>query len=131
MATTERLERLIADELGGCCGTDLDRRLAELTTLEERAESPDSAGDTNALSVLGNDTRYTIVRLLHEADGELCVCEFDPLLDVSESAVSHALSDLTNASLLTRRKEGKWRYYAATDRADALVEALDAARDES
>ena len=130
-AATDRLERLIADELGDCCETDLERRLEELTALRDGAESPDPAEDTNALSVLGNDTRYTIARLLNEADGELCVCEFDPLLDVSESAVSHALSDLTNAGLLARRKEGKWRYYATTDRADALVEALDETRDES
>ena len=129
--STDRLERLIADEAGACCRSDVEERLADLDALGARAGTDASdavADDTRALSVIGNDTRYTIVRLLHAAEGELCVCEFDPLLDVSESAISHALSDLTDAGLVTRRKEGKWRYYGATDRASALVEALDATR---
>jgi DNA-binding transcriptional ArsR family regulator len=45
---------------------------------------------------------------------------------VSESAVSHALGDLTTAGLVDRRKDGRWRYYAVTERATALLSALDA-----
>ena len=48
---------------------------------------------------------------------------------VSDSAVSHALSDLTEAGLVTRRKEGQWRYYDTTDRADGLLAALDSTRE--
>lgn len=128
-ASTDRLERLIADEIGECCAADLDERLAELDSLREEAPLDTAVADARVLSALGNDTRYAIVRLLGAADGALCVCEFDPLLDVSESAVSHALSNLTDAGLLTRRKEGKWRYYDTTDRADALVAALDSTRE--
>jgi DNA-binding transcriptional ArsR family regulator len=127
--TTDRLERRIADDLGACCAGDVDRRLDELSTLRDRATSPDPSRDTTALSVLGDGTRYTLARTLREAGGELCVCELAPLVDVGESAVSHALSDLTDAGLLTRRKEGRWRHYATTDRADALLDALDATRE--
>ena len=81
-----------------------------------------------ALSALGNETRYRIVRLLATADDELCVCEFEPLLDVSASAISHALSNLTDAGLLARRKEGKWRYYRTTPLAERLLGALDTGR---
>ncbi|MFD1644198.1 helix-turn-helix domain-containing protein [Haloarchaeobius litoreus] len=49
----------------------------------------------------------------------------DPLVDVSDSAVSHALSTLADAGLVDRRKEGRWRYYRATDRARALLAAVD------
>ena len=80
------------------------------------------------LSALANKTRYRIVRILHIADEELCVCEFTPLLDVSDSAISHALSQLTEAGLLTRRKDGKWRKYRATARASAVLIALDGSR---
>jgi DNA-binding transcriptional ArsR family regulator len=80
------------------------------------------------LSALANETRYKIVRILHIADGELCVCEFSPLLDVSDSAISHALSPLTDAGLLWRRKDGKWRKYRTTARANALLVALDGSR---
>jgi DNA-binding transcriptional ArsR family regulator len=47
---------------------------------------------------------------------------------VSDSAISHALSDLRDAGLVTRRKDGTWRYYEATDRAEALLAALDDTR---
>jgi DNA-binding transcriptional ArsR family regulator len=49
---------------------------------------------------------------------------------VSASAVSHALSDLHDAGLVTRRQAGTWRYYAPTDRAVALLDALDSTREE-
>ncbi|PSP52205.1 hypothetical protein BRC60_00725 [Halobacteriales archaeon QH_1_68_42] len=58
----------------------------------------------------------------------MCVCELSPLVAVSDSAVSHALSDLTEAGLVTRRKEGQWRHYDTTERADTLLGALDGTR---
>jgi DNA-binding transcriptional ArsR family regulator len=127
MSTTERLERLIADEVGECCAGDVDARLAELESLGERVPAGPSA-DLRALRTLGDETRHRIARLLVAADGDLCVCELSPLLDVSDSAVSHALSDLADAGLVTRRKEGTWRYYGPTERAERLVETLDATR---
>ncbi|QZX98701.1 ArsR/SmtB family transcription factor [Halobaculum rubrum] len=130
MATTERLERLIADEVGECCAADVNDRLAGLRELaaSARVDEADEGSDLDALSALGSGTRYRLARLLAAADGELCVCELEPLVDVSESAVSHALSTLTDAGLLARRKEGKWRYYDTTERAEALLAALDSTR---
>jgi DNA-binding transcriptional ArsR family regulator len=66
--------------------------------------------------------------LLKAADRELCVCEINPIVDVSDSAISHALSDLYDAGLVTRRKDGTWRYYETTDRAEAILTALDETR---
>lgn len=124
MAQTEsRLRRLIADELGECCDDDVDRRLAELRSLAETAFADDPAA--SVFSVLGDDTRYRLARVLAVADSELCVCELDPLVDVSESAVSHALADLVDAGLATRRKAGNWRYYASTTLADELFATAD------
>ncbi|WP_435065447.1 ArsR/SmtB family transcription factor [Halobaculum sp. EA56] len=129
MATSERLERLIADEVGECCAGDVNDRLADLHALAERASVDGGERDVEALAALGSDTRYRIARLLAAADGDLCVCELEPLVDVSESAVSHALSTLTDAGLVTRRKEGKWRYYDTTERAEALLAGLDSTRE--
>ena len=124
---TERLERLIVEENGGCCEADLEERLESLRSHQsETPTNPDV--DLTALKTLGNDTRYNIVRLLTAADRELCVCEINPILNVSDSAVSHALSDLYDAGLVTRRKDGTWRYYETTDRAEALLTALDETR---
>ncbi len=118
--STTRIRRLITDELGDCCDEDVEQRLAELQSLAETAFGDESIRPVFA--VLGNETRYRIARALAVADEELCVCELEPLVDVSESAVSHALSDLVDAGLITRRKEGNWRYYTTTDLADSLFE---------
>lgn len=119
-----RLERLISDELGDCCEADVEDRLASLEGYQ--AEIPrDLTAHLRALKTLGNETRYRITRLLAAADGELCVCEINPVIDVSDSAISHALSDLHDASLVTRRKNGTWRYYQVTDLAESLLTALD------
>ena len=118
--STTRIRRLITDELGDCCDEDVEQRLAELQSLAETAFGDESIRPVFA--VLGNETRYRIARALAVADEELCVCELEPLVDVSESAVSHALSDLVDAGLITRRKEGNWRYYTSTDLAETLFE---------
>ena len=124
---TERLERLITEESGACCDADIEERLDSLRAYQ--SETPTNPGaDLTALKTLGNDTRYTIVRLLTAANRELCVCEINPIVDVSDSAISHALSDLYDAGLVTRRKDGTWRYYETTDRAEALLTALDETR---
>jgi DNA-binding transcriptional ArsR family regulator len=126
---TARLERLLEDELGECCASDVEDRLTELDDLAAATPLGHVAGDVEALSTLGDDTRYRLTRVLVTAGEELCVCELAPILDVSDSAISHALTDLTEAGLLARRKEGKWRYYRATDRAERLLGALDATRE--
>jgi DNA-binding transcriptional ArsR family regulator len=123
--TDERLERLLSEELGECCTADVTRRLDELSTLESRALPDDIGGDIASLGALSDPTRYRIARLLATADGELCVCELTPLLDVSQGAISHALSDLREAGMIERRKDGRWRYYRTTARAEALLTALD------
>lgn len=125
---TERLARLIETDVGECYDGDVDARLEDL---EEHASAATGTleSDVATLKALGNETRLAIARLLARADRELCVCEITPVIDVSDSAISHALSDLTDAGLVTRRREGTWRYYDTTDRAKALLAALDDTRE--
>ena len=126
--STARLRNLLADELGQCCEADVTERVDELEDVGDRAALADVEGDLRALSALASETRYRIVRLLAAAERELCVCEIEPLVDVSASAVSHGLSNLSDAGLIDRRKEGRWRYYRPTDRGEALLAALDETR---
>ena len=126
--TADRLRRYLEDELGECRSEDLQKRLAELDDLESVLDEDVVSSDVQTLSALGNETRYRLVRLLVEADETLCVCEITPLVDVSDSAVSHALSTLVQAGLVTKRKEGRWRKYRATSRASALLTVLDGSR---
>ena len=128
MSASDRLQRYLTDERGSCTNDALQERLEELEELDEAVGGPDLEADVDLLSALANETRYKIIRIIHTAGEELCVCEFAPLLEVSDSAISHALSQLTEAGLLTRHKDGKWRKYDTTSQATAVLVALDGAR---
>ena len=87
---------------------------------------PDAmATDLQVLTAMGNDTRYELLRRIASADDGVCVCDLEAAVGVSQSAVSQALSRLYAAQLVTRRKEGSWRYYEATDTTSTLLETLD------
>lgn len=117
-----RLERFV-DEQEGCCGTTVDRRVEELTELRERSAT--EGDDVAVFSALANRTRYDLLRLFVAAPRELCVCEFVPLFDVSESTVSQGLGQLVDAGLVYREASGRWRYYGATERGERIVELMD------
>ncbi|GGL23402.1 hypothetical protein GCM10009037_03690 [Halarchaeum grantii] len=121
--SSTRLERLLADELGECCDADVERRRAELDAVADEAFATDDVREPFA--VLGNETRYRLARALAVDGTERCVCELEALVDVSESAVSHALADLVAAGLASRRKDGNWRYYESTALADDLFAAAE------
>jgi DNA-binding transcriptional ArsR family regulator len=122
---TRRLQRYLEDELQECRPEDVTERLEELDALEAVLSADRIASDLDVLAALANETRYKLARLLVAAEGELCVCELNAMVDASESAISHALSDLTDAGLVTRRKDGRWRKYRATNAAVALLTLLD------
>jgi len=124
---TERLRRYMTQQVEDCCASDVEARIETLQGYQSAVgETLDD--DRTALKALGNETRHRIARLLVTAGEELCVCEITPAVDVSDSAISHGLSDLHDAGLVTRRKEGRWRHYEATPRAEALLAALDETR---
>lgn len=83
------------------------------------------AADVRLLSGTSNDTRYELLRLLAAADGPVCACELPEAVGLSQSAVSHALSKLFDAGLVTREKDGRWRYYDLTPAAETLLNTLD------
>ena len=122
---TERLQRYLEDELGECRSEDVERRLDELGTLEAALGRERVEAELDVVSALANETRYTLVRVLVAAGEELCVCELNAVVDVTESGLSHALSQLVDAGLVDGRKDGRWKKYRATNRAVALVTLLD------
>ena len=123
--TTERLRRYLDEGLEECCSEDVERRLDELETLGTVLGTGQVASELDVLSALANQTRYTLVRVLVAAEEELCVCELNAVVDVSESGLSHAISKLADAGLVEGRKDGRWKMYRATNRAVALVTVLE------
>lgn len=61
------------------------------------------------LKALSDETRLRILNMLRY--GDLCVCELEILLDLSQSNVSRHLSKLTNAGVLSYYKSAKYVYY--------------------
>ncbi|MDQ2054626.1 MULTISPECIES: metalloregulator ArsR/SmtB family transcription factor [unclassified Halobellus] len=122
---TERLRRYLDDELGECRSEDVDARLDELGTLEAALGEARVDAELSIVSALANETRFTLVRTLVAAEEELCVCELNAVTDVTESGLSHALSKLVDAGLVSDRQDGRWKKYRATNRAIALVTVLE------
>jgi ArsR family transcriptional regulator len=83
------------------------------------------AADIRVLSAVSNDTRYELLRRIANAGDGVCVCDLEASVEVSQSAVSQALSRLYSAGLVSRRKEGSWRYYESTGTAETLLATLD------
>lgn len=123
--TTERLQRYLDEEIRSCRVEAVEDRVEALDALEATIDDTRLDNELAVLSALGGETRYKLVRVLVAAEEELCVCELDSVVDKSESAISHALATLRAAGLVTRRKEGRWRKYRATDAAISIVTALD------
>lgn len=119
---TPDLEEDVGSETAAECPT-LEGEGAVLDQVASAIEGESLESELAVLAVLADETRYRILRILLESD-ERCVCELDALLEVSDSAVSHALRKLERADLVSRRKEGRWRIYAPTERAERLVSAL-------
>ncbi|MFW5905353.1 MAG: ArsR/SmtB family transcription factor [archaeon] len=106
------------------CRVDAETRAADLSTVADSIDQTEVTSHTDVFGALSSETRYRIIRYLAANDDECCVCELAPLLDVSESAVSHALSVLVSAGLVTRRKDGRWRYYDVSERASELLDVI-------
>lgn len=62
------------------------------------------------LKALGDETRLQILALLVK-EGELCVCDFEEALGISQSKSSRHLRYLLNAGILQDRREAVWVYY--------------------
>jgi ArsR family transcriptional regulator, arsenate/arsenite/antimonite-responsive transcriptional repressor len=58
---------------------------------------------------LRDPNRVKVLKMLQH--GELCVCEVQVALGISQASVSKHLTILTTAGLLDRRKDGLWAYY--------------------
>lgn len=63
--------------------------------------------------IFGDNTRIKILYALLES--ELCVCDLEEVVGISQSAVSHQLRTLKASKLVKFRREGKTVYYSLAD----------------
>lgn len=89
------------------------------------ALSPDSAQElAETFKVLGDPVRLRLLSLIASAP-EMCACDLTDPLDRSQATVSHHLSVLTKAGLITREQRGKWAWFSvAPDRVEFVRSVL-------
>lgn len=78
------------------------------------------------LKVLADPARLRLLSMVASADGgEACACDLVEPLGRSQPTVSHHLSLLVDAGLLTREKRGRWAWYRVVpERLAAVRDAL-------
>ena len=64
-------------------------------------------------NAMGDPSRVKILHALSKQ--ELCVCDLQTLLDMSQSAVSHQLRLLRDLRLVKYRRQGKMVFYSLDD----------------
>lgn len=83
---------------------------------------------SQTFKALSEDTRLEILALLFR-HGELCVCDVEAILDVTQSKASRHLRYLLAAGLVEDRRDGLWmRYRIAAEPGPEQRLVLDTAR---
>jgi len=99
----ERLERLTGDD-ATCCVPQY-RSLAE-----EVRRSPAFPTALARHRALADENRLLAISMLRREE-KLCACEIQAATGLTHATVSHHMSILLKAGLVTERREGKWTYY--------------------
>ncbi len=99
-----------------CCTPLSDGALAE-------ADAELLAG---VFKVLADPARLRLLSMVAAAgDGEVCACDLVEPIGKSQPTVSHHMSVLVEAGLVTREKRGKWAWYRLdADRLEQVRAAL-------
>jgi len=77
---------------------------------------------SSILKNLSADNRFEIFCILNS--GEHCVCELEEHLGISQSLMSHHLSDLKKLLLVTSIQKGKNVYYSLTTKGKKVFKLL-------
>ena len=85
----------------GCC---------EPTVLPE-VDATSAARIAAVAKALSDPIRVQLVDVLRGHAGEVCVCELEPLFDVSQPTLSHHLRKLREAGIVGVERRGLWAYY--------------------
>jgi len=79
----------------------------------------DSTRAAELFHALADPIRVDVVTML--LDGERCVCDLMADLELAQSRLSWHLKTLSDAGIISGRREGRWNYYSLNP--DVLSEA--------
>ena len=99
--------------LDACAATQVDdERVAATRPLVVSAGG--GSGIADVFGLLSDPSRVRVLFALLEA-GEMCVCDLAEMVEMSPSALSHALRLLRTAGVLTNRRDGRMVRYRLAD----------------
>ena len=75
---------------------------------------------SEVLGLVSNPFRLKMLFILLERDW-CCSCEFEYLLEIHQTLVSHHLKILREGGIISYRKVGKWRFYSLTEPARPFI----------
>lgn len=78
--------------------------------------------ELNLFKALSDETRLRIMVLVSEK--ELCVCQLEWALGLTQAKVSRHLTILKNAGLVKDRREGLWIFYSLSNPRNDLENAI-------
>jgi ArsR family transcriptional regulator len=94
-----------------CCGPG-----CELELSSNQAEDLASV-----FKALADPVRLRLLSMIAGAENETCACDLTAPVSRSQPTVSHHLSVLVSAGLITREQRGKWAWFQlAPDRAEFI-----------
>lgn len=107
-----------------------------MTALAQDEKAAQVSGLDVVFKALASEQRREILRLLGErtqgpgrccgAGDEVCACELSERLGLAASTISHHMTILRDAGLVTARRDGLWVHYAL--RRDVLDRAAEELR---
>jgi ArsR family transcriptional regulator, arsenate/arsenite/antimonite-responsive transcriptional repressor len=74
----------------------------------------DAADATRIAAVaksLADPIRVQVLDVLRRHAGQVCVCELEPLFDISQPALSHHLKTLREGGIVGVERRGLWSFY--------------------
>lgn len=77
---------------------------------------------SSLLKLVGEESRLKLLCLLRQ--GKHCVCEMLEHFDMSQSLVSHHLSDLKDDGLIQNRREGRQIFYSLTTKGKKITNSI-------
>ncbi len=89
-------------------------------------EVDDAEALAASFKALSDPVRLRLLSIVAAAaGGEICVCDLPALVDRSQPTVSHHLSVLVDAGLVTREQRGRWAWFRAVpERVESLRAVL-------
>lgn len=124
-------DTLVGTQAGPDPQQDSDSAMAAIECcpgkVTDQTLTTDEAGALSTrFKALSDPVRLQLVSLVASAaGGEVCACDLPPLVDRSQSTVSHHLPLLVQAGILDREQRGRWAWFSVRhDILDQLAVAM-------